>query len=136
MDNLYKGKKVVIWTANFHATYAPDQAKPDNLGAFLKQHYQDRVYSILFTSYQGNTMNISSYHTDQINTALPYTFEAILSQKGKQYTYVRFPQQGPIRNTEFTMRFLGHNNIKDQWMKMMDSFIFIKEMKPATLITR
>jgi erythromycin esterase len=136
MDNLYKGKKVVIWTANFHATYTPEQAKPDNLGAFLKQHYQDQVYSILFTSYQGNTMNISTYHTDQINTALPYTFEAILRQKGKQFTYVRFPENGPIRNTEFNMRFLGHNNIKDKGMKMMDSFIFIRDMKPATFITR
>lgn len=135
LNNLHKGKKVAIWTANFHAAYPVDDEKPNNLGAHLKRFYKNQVYSILFTSLNGKTLNIGNYNTNKLNDALPYTFESVLNNHGHHFTYVRCPQEENLRNSLVTMRFMGHNNVKDKWFQMMDSFIFIDSMKPATFLT-
>lgn len=127
IDTIYPNKKVVIWAANAHLIN--DQASK-TMGTYLKKHFKDAVYTILFTSYQGATRNISNEQIQKVAPAIKSSTEYILAEKYSGAVYVS-PSKN-LRDSTSVMRFLGYRNINDKWFEKLDGFFFINTMHPIS----
>ena len=51
-NNPFKGKKIIVWAHNFHIAKNVGDIKP--MGHFLKNEFQERMYTMGFTGYNGS----------------------------------------------------------------------------------
>ncbi|MGV3611461.1 MAG: erythromycin esterase family protein [Fluviicola sp.] len=134
-------RKLIIWTANFHAVDNLQQAiyaEGDNfyqvmksLGQRLKSEYGEKVFNMAFTSSQGYSGNIYESEANQL-VADPDSWEAELSKQIKfDYAFVDFGKTGSMRkykNYAFNSLLLGFRNRKATWLNMFDAVFYIRTM--------
>jgi len=138
-NNLYKNKKIILWAANYHIAYHSktlnNPTERDNkMGDYLKTKYDSLCYGINFTSYSGQTRNIVSGDTFQINDSSPTGIESILHTTSKPFAFIdsRSLAKKSFLNGTTTMKFFGHSNSSEKWSKITDGMFFIDKMKPIT----
>jgi len=144
--NQHPNQKVIIWTANFHAAHNLDQAiykKDDDfyqvfkpLGHRLKEKYGNKVYSIAFTSAQGETANLYEKEPHLISTEKD-TWEFELSRLTQdKYSFVNFEniqsEMGCIDRT-FNSSILGYKKHLGNWFNIFDGIFFIRNMKRSEI---
>lgn len=142
-SSLYPGEKYIVWGANTHLGYGrgflnsfegnpPSAPAMVPFGQYLKIDYQDALYSIAFTSYEGavgslrgGIRDLPPGHGQSLEKRLadldfPYAFVSLRSTEFKSY---RFPA-----------RIYGHAEMSGIWGQMADGVFFIKTMKPSESI--
>jgi erythromycin esterase-like protein len=57
--DLYPEKKIILWAASGHLMFKPENNSSNNkpLGNYLKNHFKEQYYAIIFTAYSGNFGN-------------------------------------------------------------------------------
>ena len=126
-DNKYKGKKIIIWSSNFHGLYDNSQYKSNvsflkfkTFGEYLKRKYKDKIYTLCFTSF----CNINDVNMIY-DKSTPSTLEYQLHTLNYQYAFINFENNNSIKKQHFKMR-ANQNLIFDaNWAKMCDGIIFI-----------
>lgn len=134
-------QKLIIWTANLHAADNLNQtiyAEGDDfyqvmqpLGQRLKDEYGEKVFSMAFTSSEGNQANIYEIEpTSIISDTNSWEFE--LSQGIKyDYAYVDFEKikrKRKYRKYNFNSNLLGYKNRPGNWLNIFDSVFYIRTM--------
>lgn len=134
-------KKLIIWTANFHAAnnlnqtiYAPGDdfyqiMKP--LGQRLKDEYGKKVFSLAFTSSQGNHANIYQIEPSSIITDTNSWENELANRINYDYAYIDFEKIKRKRkycNFTFDSHLLGYTNRPGNWLNIFDSVFYIRTM--------
>jgi erythromycin esterase len=141
--SLYPGEKYIVWGANTHLGYGrgllddfqgtkPSAPAMVPFGQYIKIDYQEALYTLAFTSYEGsigllrgNERELPKGHELSLEKKLaeredPFIF---LSLKGDQFKSLRFPT-----------RIYGHAEMSGIWGQMADGIFFIKTMEPNKII--
>lgn len=93
----YKGKKIIIWTHNFHALrhgeklhsdQNPDVPRFRPMADRIYEALDNRVYTIAFLTYQGSVGSPRQGPVRDEPTPLPSSVEALLHAAGKPYGFL------------------------------------------------
>jgi len=138
---MYPSQKIIVWAANTHIGYnraylqaykgheAPDRGMIP-MGSYLKTDYQDKVYTVSFSSGGGKAGSANG----EIRDLKPMTDDSLeyrLSEMGVSLGFLRLR---PLKtdDLEFVTRLYGHSEMKASWAKMTDAIFFIKTMEAST----
>ncbi len=140
--NKYPESKVIIWTANFHAAHNLDQViykenddfyqmmKP--LGHRLKSRYGDQVFSIAFTSLEGETAVVNQQMPSVIKTeenTWEYGLAKLIENKYAFINFENIRKQTNCTDLKFNSHLLGYKNKKGKWFQVFDGMFFIRTME-------
>ncbi len=129
-ENEFKNRKVIIWTSNLHTSYSNDSYNPvvsqfKPMGAYIKEKYNKRCYSINFTSFS-QTSHLSNSDKLYNNKSVEY----LLHQLNKPYLFLDF-------NTMDSTSFLKGETIMNcnqrlslnaKWCNISDAVFYIDRM--------
>jgi erythromycin esterase len=93
-QELYKGKKVMVWAASSHLTYNGANIASEfyhqnlRLGDYIKQRYGDRYYSIGFTGYRGEFGKLLFFHVLNVKKHKPNSIEYALGQTKQPFLFI------------------------------------------------
>lgn len=133
-ENVYPGKKMIVWGANSHLCRNRDQLlfKPDSMisaGDVLDDKYGEDIYTIAFTSYSGHWGSLSG----EIYPALQASNKSIeyaMHLAGLEYAFLELDDLA--KGSNITARAFGYLNWPGKWSEMADAFFYIDEMQPST----
>lgn len=140
-EEIYPGKKMIVWGANTHLGYGRgflggfngrDAADPGMvpMGQYMKIDYQEQIYTISFTSYEGRIGSMRGEGFD-IPAATAGTLEEKLSLLPMAQGFLSL--RNPALNDErFAARMYGHGEMTGRWSKMTDAIFYIKTMTEST----
>lgn len=146
-NDYFKGKKIIVWAASMHNARRVEPlewigmnhnykgVRP--MGDFAWDTLGPRMYSIMFTAYQGRIGRPWS-GPSPIETAKPDTLESLLHDTGKPYLFLDFrslPKDHWLR-TPITARPLGYAPMKGIWPDSFDAVLFTDRMYPSTPVGR
>lgn len=135
-ENLYPGKKIMVWGANSHLLHnrhllaIPDKMYP--MGEVIKARYGQRCYVIGFTCFAGELGSIMRDYIQKVPMASNKGFEYLMHEAGFRYAFLdadALPAEA-LLGKEFVARFLGYSNLKAEWGRMFDGFLYIDIMQP------
>ncbi|MEM9821372.1 MAG: erythromycin esterase family protein [Bacteroidota bacterium] len=140
----HPGKKIICWGATSHFLYNSSKVKPLKknkaiekhyqqtrmMGDYLKEKYQDKVYTIGFTTYEGEYGTTGYGAIEKIEKPNRNSLEFLLGQ-AKYHNYL-LPFEEYL-STSLPSRPLGYQYIKSDLTAMMDAIIFNRTMKKANL---
>lgn len=143
IDNYYPNEKVIVWTANVHASKHLNEAiykEGDDryqqltpLGQLLADQYgEDNVYSIACTSTEGSTNGEQGPEKISIPpTSWDYQFAHNIKD---DYAFVDFSQirKSKYGDKEFESTIMGYKPHMGKWYHIFDGILFIRKMKPST----
>ncbi len=140
-DVLYPGEKILAWGANTHFGYgrgllgsfegqeAPEQGMVP-AGQYLKIEHRDKLYSMAFTSYRGQSgsLNSGAFEFPEAKSA---TIEYQLNAMGHPYAFMSLRNHA-LKPKRFITTIYGHTEMSGKWALMADGVFFIRDMKPST----
>lgn len=142
LDEMYKGRKIIIWSNTFHTLRNLNQVrnaagKPiegvTTMGSNLAAKFGDDVYTIAFVS-AGGTSGVVNQASAPIAPASDATVESRLVKAGKPFCFLdlrRLPESDPMRG-DITTRVLGHQERSGTWSKVVDALFFVQNNFPST----
>jgi erythromycin esterase-like protein len=150
IEHGYAGRKIIAWAHNAHVMNAyygsdwhsisldprPDSMKPS--GAFLADWLGNDVYTIGFTTYEGEDGWVGN-KASAIAPASEDTLEERLHRVGMPYAFLNLRAAGrapdhPLRLPQ-TMRLPKYEEEEVQDVTLpYDAIFYIAHMKPATLV--
>lgn len=138
-EQIYPDKKLMIWGANSHLGYNrgllsdfQESNVPDKgmipMGAYLKTEYQDKIYSMAFTSYTGALGTLDG-SVIKLEPAHELTLESKIAGLGFENAFLSLKSDN-IKPLKFATRIYGHGAINGVWGQIHDGIFFIKNMEP------
>ncbi len=137
---LFPGEKIIAWGANTHFGYgrgllgsfngqdAPEQGMVP-AGQYLKINYQEKLYSLAFTSFQGKGGSLKGGAYGKA-PADPATLEYQLSEMGVANGFLSF-RNPDLKSKRFVTMIYGHSEMSGKWAHMADGVFFIRDMKAS-----
>lgn len=140
-EKIWPGKKMIVWGANTHIGYGrgflggfngQEAADPGMvpMGQYLKIDYGDAVYTISFTSYEGDVGSMRGDIFD-VPAAAEGTLEEKMSQMPIELGFLSLRNEA-LNDERFATRLYGHSEMMGRWSKMTDAIFYIKTMTPST----
>lgn len=137
-EEIFPGRKVIIWAANTHLGYERQKLKyPDAMhpmGSYLKQWYGDKYYVLSFTAYTGRYGSLQS-GLRNVPACSNKSLEYLWADTGYPNACLRrgalatFPFEHP-----FQARLYGYANWYAEWPEMTDGIFFIRDMLPSHVV--
>jgi erythromycin esterase len=135
-ESLYKDKKLILWGANSHFGYnriklnPPDSMIP--MGQYLKDRYGSEMFSLAFTSFDGEIGSIIQSTIEKVPEADSSSLELKLANLGIDYAFIDFRKSDNLfcLGNNFIARPYGYRNWEGEWPAMADGMFFIKTMVP------
>lgn len=132
----YSGEKILVWAPNLHiAKGTADGIKP--MAAWLEDIIGDQIYSLGFTSLQGQYGTIQYEQKNNIAYSPDNSFEKWLDNPAIAYAFVDlnpFMQGNPAYMAGFYMSAEVHDKKRSgDWPRFYDGIFFIRDMYPCTL---
>lgn len=151
LNNKYKNRKVIVWGASFHnaRSFGSLTAKDDSLkyindvfkktvtmGDVVYKQMGKKMYSIVFTSFKGNSRKVNDRSREKIDAPSELSIENVLNEIGQEYSFInlRNGQNPQWMKDGFISRPLGYTEVKGKWNESADGIFYIEEMKPSTWI--
>ena len=125
-DNVYKNKKIIVWTANDHAAYL--SVPYVRMGNFLRKNYGTKLACILSSSYKGEYREGKDIIT--IKKQSKNTIEYYLHSLGINEGIVVCKNLCPELSGKKVMDMDKNKSA----LELMDAILFIDTMRPSTLI--
>ncbi len=140
-DNLYPDKKIMVWGASSHLSWNRRSIEQQKnfipMGQYIKDHFGDKVYSIVFSAYTGMDGNAFTEKKRNIEDLTKESTEYLLSEAGFEYAFLNFRElkkMGGWLDEKFILRPFGYANFSANWPTMCDALFFIREMTPSTAV--
>lgn len=143
-EEVYKDEKFIVWGANTHLGYGrgfledfqDHEASAKGMipmGQYLKIDYQDKVYTLAFTSNKGKIGSLRGNITE-LPPALEISLEGIVASMGYENAFIDLHNED-LKTQRFATRIYGHYEMSGIWGQMCDGIFFINEMSPSILKT-
>ena len=87
----FKDKKVIVWAHNFHIARGLDPILP--MGHYLKNEFQDKMYAIGFTGYDGVFFDFASNKESKIAKSDSLSLEQSIRNTNWKYAILDFTRQ-------------------------------------------
>lgn len=132
IDSVIDNQKIVILSANSHVMYNEGFSNNNykRFGSFLKSKYNNDLYCILTTSYDGYTGMLYKNDSIRINQSGKSSAERLIHKLNQEFLYYSFKNADKIRDKNYSLKCLGHNNHIACWAKMCDGLIYIDHLTP------
>jgi erythromycin esterase len=100
-NDLYPGKKIIVWAANIHVRHANEQTTWEfpTMGGWLQKRFRDELYTIGLYPNRGTLPGVRSVFT--IDPAEPGTMERLLSDAGSSPMFVDLLNQARTEDTRW-----------------------------------
>jgi erythromycin esterase len=100
-NELYPGKKIIVWAANLHVRHANEQTTWvfPTMGGWLQKRFRDELYTIGVYPNRGTLPGVRSLFT--IDPAEPGTMERLLSDAGSSPMFVDLLNQPRTEDTRW-----------------------------------
>jgi len=151
IQDVYAGRKVIVWAHNAHVMNAyygsdwrtvygaphPDAMKP--LGVYMKEWLQDRLYTVITTTYEGQDGWVGVPAPTIVPPAAAGSIEARMHKMGDKYAFIdlrslkRFPQHPAHSLQQIRLPKYDTNTIRDL-SQVADGILYIDRMAPATAL--
>lgn len=139
-DEMYKNEKCIVWGANSHLGYGrgfldrfegrePSAKGMIPMGQYLKIDYQEKLYTIAFTSAEGSIGSLRG-QIRELPKAHPLSFENKMLELGSEYAFLSLKNKA-LQTLRFPTRIYGHAEMSGIWAQMADGIFFIKTMMPS-----
>ena len=127
----YPDRKLIVWAATFHnarnlGTIETGDAKLDRLydgvtpmGEVAYKALGDAVYSIAFTSYEG----------EKIPKPDPGTLEDLFVQAGFENAFIDLRKGPRWLHAPLIAQLLGHTQMRADWSRVVDGVVFIRRLQ-------
>ena len=138
-----RGHKVIVWahnyhimTGNYYSQKPPEFAKQfsGTMGRFLREKLGRDLYTIAFTSYEGEYA-FAGEPPEQIAKAAAGSLEDTLHKTGKPYVFLDFaslPSDHPLRKPSSGL-FYMYEPVVSNWSSIYDAVFFIDTMKKSNV---
>jgi erythromycin esterase len=143
LNELYPGKKVVVWAHNAHIRHRNDAVEPDpsrTMGSWVAEGHRDELYTIGLYMYRGHaTLNDRSLY--EITPVVAGSLESILHRPLKKYLFVDLAGQSRNDGTAWmfepiTAKSWGKTpktmTLRDQY----DGILFVDTTTPPEYLLR
>jgi erythromycin esterase len=148
LEDLYPGRKVIVWGHNFHlrrdnlsippdTTMFPDVAAR-TMGSWIHERYGDSVYTIGLYAYRGQAVN-NSGEVYAIEPAGPGSLEALLHGIGGDAVFVDMSRAPHRPDTAWmdepiTARYNGTTALSMILRDQYDGILFLEEVTPRVTL--
>ncbi len=151
----YPGKKIIIWAASGHLIknsllierIEPKKSFPDSvvmlpqMGDYLSNYLGDKLYTIAFIAYQGNTGIVypeghrfkNSSFTNKVQVG-ENSLESEAHKLNKPYLFIKLRTTSKFNGSKFIAHPFGFSKDKADWNKVIDAFFFIDTMFPDKVL--
>lgn len=143
MKNTLRGKKAIVWAANFHIANNPNMIESEKnwgfksgnlvtMGDKFDELSELSSYRIAITSYKGQytewTHSPTYYTNIRPERHAANSLEFWLSKKNVDYAFV------PLKNiqSEFALSGFVHKAFTGKWKEVFDAILYINRMTPST----
>lgn len=137
---IYPGEKFIVWGANSHLGYGrgllgnfedvePAAPAMVPMGQYLKTDYQDKLYTLAFTSYEGSVGSLRGT-ISKLPAGHELSLEKKLADLDYPYSFLSLRHE-EIQTLRFPSRIYGHEEMSGVWAQMADGIFFIRTMKPS-----
>ena len=100
-NNRYKGRRIIVWAATFHALYEPSAIKlgPGStfsyrgvvtMGQLARKSLGRQMYTVGFTAAEGRAGNVTGGQTVELKTSEDGSFEDLCIRVGRRFSFVDF----------------------------------------------
>jgi len=142
-NKLYPGEKFIVWGANSHLGYGrgllddfqgmkPSAPAMVPFGQYLKIDYQDALYTLAFTSYEGSIGLLRGMERE-LPKGHDLSLEKALAEKDDSFIFLSL-QGDEFKSLRFPARIYGHAEMSGIWGQMADGVFFIKTMEPNKVV--
>jgi erythromycin esterase-like protein len=141
----YKGRRIIVWAAAFHALREPSAITLGpgadfsyegivTMGQVARAVLGDAVYTIAFTSAEGTAGRVSS---DQLTPLSPLdrgSLDDMLTATGRRFLFLnlRGLKDAHWLRSPITANPLGNSPVTTDWTRQFDALVFIRTMFPST----
>jgi erythromycin esterase len=164
IEKFYPGKKIIVWATTVHfkrntflqtllegvqsldvTSFFRRSAVFLQAGDYLDYYLGKKLYTIAFTTYQGEKGMIfpdghpqkKDYeYTDKINEPEPGSYEAIAHETEKEFLFtdLRSLRKNNWLSKEYIAYPLGYRKNQARWSEMIDAFFFIDKIFPDKIL--
>ncbi|SES81004.1 erythromycin esterase family protein [Hymenobacter actinosclerus] len=135
-QELYKGKKVIVWAASSHLTYNGTniaRAFYQNnlrLGDCIKREYGDKYYNIGFTGHKGKIGKLLFFHLINVKKHQSNSIEYVLGQTKQPFLFLDFnkPNLPQWLQEPVTARPFGYRQMQMKLPLVMDGLFYTEEI--------
>lgn len=145
LSKRFPSKKIIVWAATDHIlknqsyingnTY--DSNTLDRMGHILNSYFGNEMYSIGFTAYGGNALNIGTNMAYALQPPSRGSLEDILSGVQGEVLFVDYQNSNTSLRQKlgekFISRPLGNAEMAGNWMKCLDGIVFIRNTKASII---
>jgi len=139
----YPGKKIVVWTATYHAMRNPESLLPladlpptfywgvKTMGDEVSKVLGGEVYALGFTAHDGEFGRPSS--PTRLAPARDGSLEDLLNQAKSPFAILDFRRAaagGEWLRGKLVARPLGYTDMQADWTRVLDGMMFIRTMTP------
>jgi erythromycin esterase len=140
-ENLYPGKKIIVWGASSHLSWNRQSIEQQKnfvpMGQYVKDYFDEKVYSIVFSAYTGMDGNAFTTKKRNIEDVTKESTEYLLSEAGFENAFLNFRElkkKGGWMDEKFILRPFGYTNFRANWPTMCDALFFMRKMTPSTAV--
>ncbi len=132
----YPGKKVIVWSHNFHISNNINQTSANKkrqmvtMGGLMKEKMGDSLYILGFDSYQGFAGSLGS-KTFKIKSPSKESIEYYINQNNFDFAFINLVDKSIDKNVDYKMKAFLHKEINGKWLKVFDGIFYIKNMYPC-----
>ena len=145
VNDRYKGRRLIVWAATFHALHEPSAIKlgPGStfsyqgvvtMGQLARKSLGRQMYTVGFTAADGSAGNVFGGQTVALKTSEDSSFEDLCIRVGHRFSFVDFRTLAPDHwlHEPITARLLAHSPIETDWTRQVDALVFTEMMFPST----
>ncbi|WP_255896672.1 erythromycin esterase family protein [Rufibacter sediminis] len=135
-NDLYKDKKVIVWAASSHLTYAGTNIESDfyqqnlRLGDYLKKSYGEKYYHLGFTGYEGKIGKLLFFPLIKIKKHKENSIEYALGQTKQPFLFLDLNRQDlpDWLQAHLIARPFGYREMSMRLPQVMDGLFYTEKI--------
>lgn len=136
----YPDRKIIVWAATFHnarelrtievgdTKYARLYRAMSPMGEVAWRELGRELYSLGFTSYQGETATAFARNAHSIPPPSAGSLEDLFARAGLETALVDFRNSPRWLRAPMIARLLGHKEMRADWTRIVDGVVFLRTM--------
>jgi erythromycin esterase len=145
-NDRYKGRRVIVWAASFHALHEPSAIDLGTgsgftykdvvtMGQVVRRSFGRQLYTVGFTAADGEAGNPAGGQAVQVRTSEDGSLEDLFLRVGHHFSFVDFrtlSESARWLHQPISARMLAYSPIETDWTRQFDGVVFTYRMFPST----